>query len=130
MVIKMVKKTRRFYKIYYEILERKYNEQIKNVKYEEYERITDVAENETEDLLKLFRISKKLHRLYEAFCCRDLSNREEKAIDRLEKTAENLAKKWGWSIRINADPRGAPIKLDLLGGDSVDYLGNDTDLII
>ena len=130
MVIKMIKKTRRFYKIYYEILERKYNEQIKNVKYEEYERITDVAENETEDLLKLFRISKKLHRLYEAFCCRDLTQKEEQTIERLEKTAEDLAQKWCWKIRINSDPRGCAIKLDLLGGDSVKYIGNDTDLII
>jgi hypothetical protein len=103
----------------------------------------------TGDLIRLRNINRKLQRINEDDCngnpqpvveIRDgkryeydiqdekRAARNEKTETRLEKEAEAIAARWGWAIRIQGDPRGSAIKLDLLGGD-VDYIGADTDII-
>ena len=104
----------------------------------------------TSDLLRLRTINRKLDRINEDDCngnprpvtewrdgkmyCYDEQDekraaRNEKTSTRLEKEAHEIAARWGFSIRIQGDPRGSAIKLDLLGGD-VDFVGADTDIIL
>ena len=89
---------------------------------------------------RLMRIQKKLHRIYEDECNTFIEDevRIKKRSDtatRLENEARSIAKENGFEIRINSDPRGEAIKLNLnpkkaLGGsDSVEYTGMDTDLL-
>ena len=89
---------------------------------------------------RLMRIQKKLHRIYEDVCNTFIEDevRIKKRSDtatRLENEARSIAKENGFEIRINSDPRGEAIKLNLnpkkaLGGsDSVEYTGMDTDLL-
>ena len=104
----------------------------------------------TNDLMRLRNINRKLDRINEDDCngnprpvteYRDgkmyrydvqdeaRAAKNEKTSARLEKEAHEIAARWGFSIRIQGDPRGSAIKLDLLGGD-VDYIGRDTDIIL
>ena len=61
--------------------------------------------------------------------------RAELATAKLEAKARGLATEFGFEIRINTDPRGAAIKLNLIpqpnpsAADSIDYVGMDTDLL-
>ena len=102
-----------------------------------------------EDIIRLRNINLKLQRINEDDCngnptpkieYRDgkmfrydvqdekRAARNEVTSARLEKEAHEIAARWGFSIRIQGDPRGSAIKLDLLGGD-VDFIGHDTDLL-
>ena len=103
-----------------------------------------------EDIIRLRNINLKLQRINEDDCNGNptpkIENRNglsyhyevqdekraaknEKTSARLEKEAHEIAARWGFSIRIQGDPRGSAIKLDLLGGD-VDFIGADTDIIL
>ena len=64
-----------------------------------------------EDYERLKKIAKSLHRYYEVHCERSLTKREEKRMEKLEKEAEEIAKKWRLYIDFGTDPRGAPICL-------------------
>jgi len=64
-----------------------------------------------EDYERLKKIAKSLHRYYEVHCNWGLTERQERRVEKLEKEAEEIAKKWGLYIDICTDPRGAPICL-------------------
>jgi len=64
-----------------------------------------------EDYERLRRITKSLHRYYEARCNGDLTERQERRIEKLEKEAKDIAETWGLYIDICTDPRGATICL-------------------
>ena len=61
--------------------------------------------------------------------------RSEVATAKLEARAAGIADEFGFEIRINTDPRGAAIKLNLIpqpnpsAADSIEYAGMDTDLL-
>lgn len=55
-------------------------------------------------------LSPKLHRYNEHACNRELSKREEREVERLEKEITALAQQVGAEARFNSDPRGCPIK--------------------
>jgi len=99
-----------------------------------------------EAILKLRRINGRLQSLNEAYCDPlDIGTRVikidpetnwdkfekawKKAIDRAEKKAYKIAEQVGFKTRIQHDPRGSAIKLDIAGEDSVNFIGNDTDLL-
>jgi len=102
----------------------------------------------TDAVYQVYLINRKLQRLNEAGCNGyahvvhtngrsfiefSLTEEDQSRIDkentRLEAKALALAKEYGFSVRVQGDPRGSAIKLDLLGGESVDFIGYDTDLI-
>ena len=104
--------------------------------------------NFTDAVYQVYLINRKLQRLNEAECNgyahvvhangrsfieSSLTEEDQSRIDkenaRLEAKALALAKSYGFSVRVQGDPRESAIKLDILGGDSVDSFGNDTDLI-
>ena len=58
------------------------------------------------DALALQSISRCLHRLDEAYCMRELSDREWKRRNKLEKQAEEIANKYGLRAYHQSDPRG------------------------
>lgn len=64
-----------------------------------------------EDYERLKKIARSLHRYYEVHCNWGLTERQERRVEKLEKEAEEIAKKWGLYIDICTDPRGAPICL-------------------
>lgn len=59
-----------------------------------------------ERALKLQQISRSLHRLDENSCNYGLTERQEKREERLEKTAESIAKEYGFVSYHQSDPRG------------------------
>ena len=65
----------------------------------------------------------------------DRRARSEVATAKLEAKATALAAEYGFEIRINSDPRGAAIKLNVIpqpnpsAADSIEYAGMDTDLL-
>ena len=59
-----------------------------------------------EDALALQSISRRLHRLDEAFCMRELSDREWRRRNKLKRQAEEIANKYGLSAYHQSDPRG------------------------
>jgi len=62
-----------------------------------------------EDYERLKKIARSLHRYYEQGCSWGLTERQMRREEKLEKEAEEIAKKWGLYIDICTDPRGAPI---------------------
>jgi hypothetical protein len=106
----------------------------------------------THAISRLRRISFKLRRLYEDDCngnptpkierrdgktyrynIQDTKRAEknQRTEDRLEAEAQEIADKYKLAIRIQSDPRGAPIKLALHPDDkkTVDYIGANTDIL-
>jgi len=98
----------------------------------------------TDAVYQLYLINRKLQRLNEIECdgiAHIVNNRiemmitddDQRMIDRmnqyLEDKANKLAKEYGFFIRVQGDPRGSAIKLDLLSDESIDYIGHDTDLV-
>jgi len=67
---------------------------------------------EVDAALQLLRkISRRLHRLHEVACNYGLSSRQERREERLEKQAEEIARKLGFQAYIQSDPRGCALYL-------------------
>jgi hypothetical protein len=58
------------------------------------------------DLEKAKKDVKKLRKLYEAYCERDLTKKEQKHKEILEASLYNFASYYSLFIRFNQDPRG------------------------
>jgi hypothetical protein len=63
------------------------------------------------DALELQQIARSLHRLDEAACNRELTQREDTRLDRLTGQAAALALRHGLNIYRQHDPRGWPLFL-------------------
>lgn len=63
---------------------------------------------------RLAAISKKIHTLSEIYCERNLTPAEERLIARHKTTAERLGREWGFTARVNMDPRGVGLKIKFL----------------
>jgi len=58
------------------------------------------------EVVRLYAISRRLHRLDEAACNYGLNARQEAAVERLEAEAEEIAKQYGATAYHQGDPRG------------------------
>jgi len=64
-----------------------------------------------EAALSLQRLARSLHSLAESACNGELSPAQSAREARLERTAQEIAEREGWSLYLQGDPRGAPLYL-------------------
>lgn len=63
------------------------------------------------NLCEIIHKAKRLHKLYENACNRELFEKEERETDTLQEKIRALSKDCGFDIKFNGDPRGFPVKI-------------------
>ena len=77
-------------------------------------RYPDMGQFEIIDAISSFKkLAKKLHRLDENACNRELSDNEKKQNSKAETAVAELAKQFNATVEMNGDPRGYPFYLRL-----------------
>lgn len=94
-------------------MNRKQEQQIFKVRHlENLQKLFNINEGEAVKLFKSLRLIEcKLNRLYTTWCERELTEAEDKEIDRLQNRVKKLTNNIE-GLKFNADPRGYSIKID------------------
>ena len=79
------------------------------------------------DAARLMSIARSLHRLYETYCNRSLTDREVSRTEHLEKASRALLQDWyGLACDHNRDPRGFSIYIHFTDGSCNSWGGSET----